>query len=128
MSEKENKPKTFRKRSEEAENAYEGVNVLSKTISTGMEILVSTSQYESVRFSGKREIVVEGNLTDEQEYEIHKDLFLDCAADIVAAGHSVFKQWNRMPKTGWPPKLGEKLIKPGGEVHMDSVEVEEKNG
>lgn len=122
----ENKNRIFRTRTPEAEEAYEGVTVTSKTISTGMEILVSTSQYESVRFSGKREITVEGDLTDEQEYEIHKDLFLDCAADIVTAGHSVFKQWNRMPRSGWPPKLGEKLIKPGGDVHMDEVEVEER--
>ena len=125
----QNGNKVYRKKSVEAEKAYEGVKVLTKTISTGMEIVVNTSGaggYENVKFNGKREITVEDDLTDEQEYEIHKDLFLDCAADIVAQGHMIFKQWNRMPKSGWPRKLGLSHVKPGNEPKMDEAVVEER--
>jgi hypothetical protein len=116
--------KVYRTKTIEAENAYKDIKVISKGVSVGLEILVSTSQFENIKLTGQRQIVVEGNLTDEQEYEIHKDLFLDCAADIVSAGHMVFKQWNRLPRSGWPPKLGEKISKIGHNVSMDEVSEE----
>jgi len=114
--------RVFRTKTREAEKIYETIDVVQKTISTGLEIVVQTSKSETIKFSGSRSLVVANNLTDEEEYEIHKDLFLDCAADIVTAGHSVFKQWNRLPRSGWPSKLGGMVEKPGGRVEMDNIE------
>ncbi len=121
MSIKKVGDRVFRVKTDEAEKAYEDLNILSREIKTGLEIVVQTAKNESVKLSGSRSIVVEGNLTDEQEYEIHKDLFLDAAADVITAGHSIFKQWNRLPRSGWPTKLGATLDKPGEHVSMDDV-------
>jgi hypothetical protein len=108
-----------------AADVLEGKKVKERTVSAAFQIKINTGNYETVDLNCSRSITVEGDLTDEEQKIIHKDLFLDCVEDVIKQWNFTEKQFNRRASTGMPKKLAEKPQSASSKIAMEDVVAEE---